>query len=159
MRKPNRNSALRLAGLSLAILALLTPTAHVLELPNKLNLSGPLWLALQQHLYRGWGPYLGGPSEIGAFGVALVRLFVARQHAERRWSVIAALAYAGMIGVFFALNDPVNRAISGWSPATIPPNWEGYRLRWEAGHAVSAVLAVIGLVAAVLAHARDNPQR
>lgn len=34
-------------------------TAHVLELPNKLSLDGPLWLAVQQHLYRGWGPYIG----------------------------------------------------------------------------------------------------
>jgi hypothetical protein len=27
--------------------------AHVLELPNKLALSGPLWLEVQQNLYRG----------------------------------------------------------------------------------------------------------
>jgi hypothetical protein len=44
----------------LAILAALPPLAHVLELPNKLALDGELWLAVQQHLYRGWGPFLGG---------------------------------------------------------------------------------------------------
>jgi hypothetical protein len=44
--------------------------AHVLELPNKLALDGGLWLAVQQHLYRGWGPFLGGPAEIGALVTA-----------------------------------------------------------------------------------------
>jgi len=47
-------------NLLLAALATLAPLAHVLELPNKLRLDGPLWLAVQQQLYRGWGPFLGG---------------------------------------------------------------------------------------------------
>jgi hypothetical protein len=46
-------------NLAFAILAVVAPLAHVLELPNKLALDGPLWLAVQQHLYRGWGPFFG----------------------------------------------------------------------------------------------------
>lgn len=64
--------------------------------------------------------------------------------------IIAALAYASMIGVFFAMNDPVNRAVNGWTLATLPSNWPDYRLRWEAGHALAAVLAILGFVATVL---------
>jgi len=45
--------------------------AHALELPNKLALDGPLWLAVQQRLYRGWGPTLG-PFEVGAVVAAWV---------------------------------------------------------------------------------------
>jgi hypothetical protein len=49
---------LRSANLILASAAVLVPMAHVLELPNKLTLDGPLWVAIQQHLYlamlRAW---------------------------------------------------------------------------------------------------------
>ncbi len=44
---------LRGANLACASAAVLAPMAHLLELPNKLALDGPLWLAVQQHLYRG----------------------------------------------------------------------------------------------------------
>lgn len=86
MRESSCNGALRWVSVALAILVLLPPVAHVLELPNKLSLGGPLWLSIQQHLYRGWGPYLGAPSEIGALGLALVRLFSKRRNPERRWT-------------------------------------------------------------------------
>ena len=59
---------LRWVNLILGIFAALAPLAHVLELPNKLALDGGLWLDVQQHLYRGWGPFLGAPAEIGVIG-------------------------------------------------------------------------------------------
>ncbi|RKK02404.1 hypothetical protein EBE87_26780 [Pseudoroseomonas wenyumeiae] len=43
-------------------LAVQAPTAHVLELPNKFAPSGEVWLAIQQQLSRGWGPFLGAPA-------------------------------------------------------------------------------------------------
>lgn len=46
---------LRLINLVLAYVATVAPVAHVLEMRSKLALSGPLWLAVQQNLYRGWG--------------------------------------------------------------------------------------------------------
>jgi len=145
-----RNAGLRWANLALAILVLVPPIAHLLELPNKLSLSGPLWLAIQQHLYRGWGPYLAGPAEIGILGATLVRLLASRHTPEKGWCLVAAVAYAGMITVFLVFNDPVNRAVNGWTPATLASNWSDYRLRWEIGHALAALLAVIGLAATAL---------
>ena len=59
---------LRLLALVVAVIALLAPAAHVLEMPNKLRIDGPLWLAVQQSLYRGWGPFVGGPAEIWISG-------------------------------------------------------------------------------------------
>jgi hypothetical protein len=140
---------LRWINLILAALAVLGPAAHVLELPNKLMLDGPLWLAVQQHLYRGWGPFYGAPVEIGALATS-VALLVLRRHdaAALRLALVAAIAYAGMIAVFFAFNAPVNAALDGWTAATLPTNWPSYRLRWEAGHALAALLSVVGLVAA-----------
>ena len=71
--------ALCTANLVLAVLATLAPIAHVLEMPNKLALDAPLWLAVQQNLYRGWGPFVGGPIEILALATTL-GLLIARRH-------------------------------------------------------------------------------
>jgi hypothetical protein len=140
--------ALRSANLLLAALATLAPTAHVLELPNKLALDGPLWVAVQQQLYRGWGPFLGGPVEISAFTMTVVLLIARRSdRATRLPRLVAAIAYAGMLVTFFIFNDPVNAAVNGWIPASLPADWRSYRLQWETGHALAALLSVIALVA------------
>jgi hypothetical protein len=145
-------SGLRRANLVLAVLALLGPIAHVLELPNKLALKGALWLAIQQHLYRGWGPFLGAPAEIGAMATSLALVLLRRgQGPGERLRLVAAASYAGMIAVFFIFNAPVNAALRAWSPATLPGDWTSYRLRWETGHALAALLAVLGLVCVVRA--------
>jgi hypothetical protein len=133
--------------------------AHVLELPNKLALDGGLWLAVQQHLYRGWGPFLGGPAEIGALTTAAALLFVRRSNSRtRRLTAIATAAYGAMIVAFFLFNAPVNEAVRGWTSSTLPSDWPAYRLRWETGHALAALLAVIGLVAMVRASFVETSQ-
>jgi hypothetical protein len=136
------------ANLVVAAFATLAPIAHVLEMPNKLTLDGPLWLAIQQNLYRGWGPFVGGPVEILALATTLA-LLVARRHdlAPMRLTLVAAIAYAGMIATFFVLNDPVNAALNTWTPSSIPPYWSSYRLQWEVGHALAAILSCLALMA------------
>ena len=145
-------SHLRWANLILAILAAMPPLAHVLELPNKLALDGELWLAVQQNLYRGWGPFLGAPAEIGALATTLTLLVVRRANGGTQLlRVIAAMAYTAMLAAFFVFNAPVNEALNGWTSATLPSDWATYRLRWEAGHALAALMSVVGLVALVRA--------
>lgn len=152
--RPRRRGTmlLRSGNLILAVLATLAPMAHVLELPNKLALDGPLWLAVQQHLYRGWGPILGGPIEVAAFASTVALLVMRRRHRRTaRLTSVAAIAYAGMIVTFFVFNDPVNAALSTWAPTSLPPDWQRYRMQWEAGHALAALLSVIALVAVLRA--------
>jgi Domain of unknown function (DUF1772) len=145
-------SHLRWANLILAILAAMPPLAHVLELPNKLALDGQLWLAVQQNLYRGWGPFLGGPAEIGALATTLTLLVVRRANGGiQLLRVIAAMAYAAMLVTFFVFNAPVNEALNSWTSTTLPSDWAAYRLRWEAGHALAALMSVVGLVALIRA--------
>lgn len=62
-------------------------------------------------------------------------------------TLIACIGYAGMLAAFFILNAPVNVAVSSWTPASLPSDWSSYRLRWETGHAVAALLSVISLAA------------
>ncbi len=149
-------SGLLRANVALAILATLAPAAHVLELPNKMMLDGLLWLAVQQHLYRGWGPFLGAPTEIGALASALALLLLNRSNREMaRMMVVEILSYCGMLAAFFSLNAPVNAAVSVWTSADVPDDWPSYRLRWEAGHALAATLSVIAAIAAIKNFARE----
>jgi hypothetical protein len=60
-----------------------------------------------------------------------------------------------MIVVFFIFNAPVNAVVASWTAATLPPG-QAFRLRWEAGHALSAVLAGIGLAATIRAGRGDS---
>jgi hypothetical protein len=156
---PSRHSifvsemVLRWANLILAILAALPPIAHVLELPNKLAMGDALWLAVQQQLYRGWGPFLGGPAEVGALATTLALVVLRREHrATYKLTAIATLAYATMLIAFFVFNAPVNEVVNSWTPATLPGNWTSYRIRWEVGHALAAVMSVVGLAALGRAH-------
>jgi hypothetical protein len=144
-------------SLALGVVATLGPFAHLLEFPNKLSLDAALWLAVQQHLYRGWGPLYGGPVEIGALLTSLW-LCIARR---RLWllllpTMIACLCYGGMIVTFFVLNEPVNRAVAGWTPATMPPDWTVFRIRWETGHAIAALLSAVALMLLIVAYVRDR---
>jgi hypothetical protein len=129
-------------------------------MPNKLALDAPLWLAVQQHLYRGWGPAYGGPVEIIAL-VTATALLVVRRHdpAPMRLTLIAALAYAGMIATFFVFNDPVNAALNGWTPASIPPDWTSYRLQWEIGQALAAILSIAAIAALLRAWFIERERR
>jgi uncharacterized membrane protein len=141
-------TALRWLNFAFAVVAVLPTAAHVLEMPNKLALEGSLWLGIQQHLYRGWGPFVGGPAEIGALLTTLLLLALRwRDRGVRNTTLIAALAYVGMLAAFFVFNRPVNEAVSHWTPLTLPANWASYRRQWETGHALAALFAAIGLVA------------
>jgi hypothetical protein len=155
-----RLSALRPVNLAFAVLAALPPIAHVLEMPNKLALDAPLWLAVQQHLYRGWGPFYGGPVEIVAFATTMT-LMVARRRdrAPMRLTVVAALAYVGMIVTFFLFNDPVNAALNSWTPSSIPSDWTGYRLQGEIGHALAAILSIVAIITLVRAWFIERDRR
>jgi hypothetical protein len=60
-------------------------------------------------------------AEIGALVTAAALLFVRRSDSRtRRLTAIATAAYGAMIVAFFAFNAPVNEAVRGWTPTTLP---------------------------------------
>ena len=141
-----------LINLVIAFIATTAPLAHVLEMASKLSLDGPLWLAIQHNLYRGWGDVFG-PVEILALLTSLWLLAWSRNHTPLfRTYLIATACYGLMLACFFVFNAPVNDALNGWTAATLPQDWTVYRIRWEAGHALSAILAVIAFVTLLRAH-------
>ena len=139
---------LRRFALLIGFSACLAPMAHVLELPNKLRLGGSLWLAVQQHLYSGWGPLIGAPTEIGGLIINLVLLAANRRRGRPALLFgLACVAYGAMLLSFFLLNAPVNEAVNQWTPEAMPTDWANYRLRWETGHVLAALFALLALVA------------
>ena len=151
---------IRYINLGFAVLVVLAPIAHVLELPNKLALDAVLWLAVQQHLYRGWGPFLGGPTEIGALLTTIWLVYLRRRSSTvLAATALASAGYAGMLAAFFLLNKPVNVAVVSWTPTSLPLDWAAYRARWEAGHAIAALLSVVSLAALVWAFVKEQQAR
>ena len=151
---------LRAVNLLLAALAVLAPMAHLLELPNKLSLDAPLWLAVQQHLYRGWGPVIGAPTECGALLTSVLLVLARRRRpALLRPTAIACVGYAGMLVAFFTLNAPVNAAVASATLATLPPDWTRWRAHWEAGHAAAAAFSIVSLLALAWAGNAERRQQ
>src|SRR5262245_3371609 len=101
---------LRWTVFALALVPLAALTAHIAELPNKFLMDGPLWLAVQQRLYHGWGP-VTAPFEIGAILLAWV-LVIRGRHVRPmlHLALATAILFALCLPVFFLMNQPVNIA-------------------------------------------------
>ena len=137
-------------SLLFAALALAPAMAHLLELPNKINLPREDYLTVQQ-IYRGWN--LLGFVVAGALLSTLALTITVRQEREAfTFALIAFLCIVGTQVVFWTYTYPANQATNNWT--TLPGNWTELRRQWEYSHATSAVLnlvALIGLILSVLA--------
>lgn len=124
-------------------LSLVPGGAHLLALPNKIGMNAGDYLIAQQ-LYRGWS-YLGIVI-VGALASTSILLYEVRH--SRRLLTPAAAALACLLAtqlIFWTLNFPANQQTHNW--VSLPANWESLRLRWELGHAASAILTFASLVA------------
>lgn len=153
------NQKLRWVLLILATVPLAATIAHVVELPNKFLMDGPLWLAVQQRLYYGWGLVVG-PFEVGAILLAWVLVVLHRRFRRRFYlALTTAVLFSLCLVVFFVMNQPVNTAFAGWTQASLPPDWPAYRLKWEMGHALSFVFWLAGFLTLVRAMIIDRLER
>jgi hypothetical protein len=131
------------ASLLLATLAMMPAAAHVLELPNKIGLSGIEYLTVQR-LYRGWA--LARLVVLAALACMGILLFMVRELPTAfalTW--VAFLCLAGTQLVFWIFTQPVNRVTANWT--FLPGDWSELRRRWEYSHAASAALNLAALVA------------
>ncbi len=151
---------LRFLSLFLVALTLGLTFCHVMEIAGKLRLSGAEWLTVQHNLYVAFGPALGAWIEVGAIVLTWAVAFLVRRHRPAAWLTLGAAACTSAgLGVWFLLVAPMNAALSGWTPETLPGDWTGYRDQWEAGHAVHAVLFACGfgaLAVAILAEMSEG---
>lgn len=125
--------------------------AHVMELPGKLQLSAPVWLAVQQTLYNAFGPFASVAEPLGILLAWLLAILLRRMWPAGWLMLLAALSTTAGLALWFALVAPMNARINGWSPATLPTNWTASRDQWELGHVLHAALFGVAFCAVAAA--------
>jgi hypothetical protein len=133
-------------SLLFAALALAPAMAHLLELPNKINLSREAYLTVQQ-IYRGWA--LLGIVVAGALSSTLALTIIIRK--EFKAFILALIALICIVGtqiIFWSYTYPANQVTNNWT--ILPDNWMELRRQWEYSHATSAILNLIALISLFL---------
>lgn len=125
--------------------------AHVMELPGKLQLPGPVWLTVQQTLYNTFGPFASVVEPLGILLAWLLALLLRREKQAGRLVLAAAICTSVGLAVWFAVVSPMNVRLNGWTPATLPSDWTACRDQWEAGHVAHAALFAVAFCALAVA--------
>jgi hypothetical protein len=134
---------LQFLALVLTALALVPAGAHLLELPNKIDLSERDYFVVQS-IYSGWA--MLGIVLIGAMLANLVHAILLRgQGLAFVCASLAFLCVAVTLVIFFAFTFPANQLTGNWTQ--VPADWQGLRSEWEISHAVNAVITFIGFCA------------
>ena len=127
--------------------------AHLLELPNKIDLPRDEYFIVQK-AYRGWNQI----SWMLAVQVIALASAAVLARAERRVMMLTLLALACVLaaqGVFWAFTYPANVATNNWT--VVPDSWASLRRQWEYSHAAGAAFQLLGfclLISAVLSRSR-----
>lgn len=138
----------------LTALMLMPAGAHLLALPNKIGMSAGDYVVAQQ-AYRGWA-YTGALVFAGIAATGYLAWRIRHSAAMFGPTVIAFLCLAATQLVFWTLVFPGNQQTVNWT--VLPANWEELRLRWEIGHALSAGLNIVAIVALLAALLRSDPR-
>ena len=150
----------RFPNLLLVALTLGLTFCHVMEIPGKLRLSAAAWLTVQHNLYVAFGPALGAWIEVGAILLTwVVALLVYQRRPAFGWTLASALCVSVGLAVWFLLVAPMNAALAGWTPETLPADWPRYRDQWEMGHAIHCILFALGFGGLVIALLAETPGR
>lgn len=140
-------------ALVLAALALTMTSAHVLELPQKMQWDASLYAAVNTTLYRYFAIVGGAYIVVAIVATCALAWLVRKRHPAFEWTVIAAvlfvLAFASWLVIVQPVNASIDRTLEA-SPDGVPAAWAHLRDRWEYGHVVGFVLQLLGLVALVV---------
>lgn len=133
-----------------------TALAHVLEMPHKMAMDGPTWLAVQRTIYEGWGAKLMwldvlAMGSLAALGIRF--LGIARAAAL---VALSSLLVADVV-IFAVWIGPTNAAVDAAGAAPMD-DWIALRRSWEWGHAARAVVLTAGTAFAVLAAPTSTPR-
>lgn len=155
---------LQIVALVLVAITLSFALAHAAELPGKLRLDEETYTAVQPIYYPGFT--LGALSEPAAIIALIVLLaFGPRAGAIFGWTVAAFIFLVLVHGVYWLVVHPVNRFwlkdqdLKGMSAGffavgrrdAADSDWTVLRDRWEYGHVMRAVFALLGFVCLAIA--------
>jgi hypothetical protein len=151
----------RFITLLLATLALTMESAHVLELPQKIQYDAQLYTAVNTTLYR-YFAIIGGVYQVSSIIAAAVLVFLVRQHRPAfGWTLAGALCLLLAFGLWLAVVAPVNSEVAAAlrsAPESVPTVWMRLRTRWEYGHAAGFVVQLVGFCALLLSVLVETPQ-
>jgi hypothetical protein len=151
----------RFLTIIVAALALTMTSAHVLELPQKMQYDAQLYSAVNTTMYRYFAT-VGGIYSMGSIIAAGVLAFLVRKsRSVFRWTLAGALLLVLWFISWLTLVAPVNNQIAAAlqsSPETLPALWMQLRERWEYGHATGFVIQLLGFCALVISVLADTPR-
>jgi hypothetical protein len=141
-------------ALTLTTLALVPAGAHLLALPNKIDLSEADYFTVQG-IYRGWA-LLGIVLCAAILADLALSVRLRRQRAAFWCALVAFLAMCATLTIFFAWIFPANKLTVNWT--VVPEDWRTLRAQWEYSHAVNAALTFLAFCAVALSTllARDD---
>ncbi len=148
------SKALRVVALLLAALSLTMTSAHVLELPEKMQYPPLFYALVNATLYR-WFAIVGGLYTIAAIVAAWAFTVSARPSPRAfRWAFAGAslltLALVSWLVLVMPVNGMVARSVEE-SPWRVPALWLRLRPYWEYGHVAGFVLQLFGFIALAVA--------
>lgn len=139
--------AWRFVTVMLTALTLTMTSAHVLELPQKMQYDPQMYSAVNTTLYR-YFAIVGGAYTVSSILATFVLAFLVRKRSQSfRLVLAAAICLLLAFGSWLILVAPVNREIAHVltiAPETVPSLWMRLRERWEYGHAVGFVITLTG---------------
>ena len=91
--------------------------------------------------------------------VALVAIGLRRRDASFWLAAVALVLLLVALIVTLTVNVPINLAEGGWSVTSPPADWAAQRDRWQLGHAVRTVCAVLALCSLLAAGLRPRAAR
>lgn len=151
----------RFLTLLLTALALTMTSAHLLELPQKMEYDANLYSTVNTTMYR-YFAIVGGVYTVGSIVAAMVlAILVRRRRATRRWTLAGAVALVLGFVTWLTLVEPVNSQIAAalrTAPGTVPALWMGFRDRWEFGHATGFVFQLLGFSALIVSLLVEIPR-
>src|SRR5262245_4988251 len=137
----------RFITIVLAALALTMESAHVLELPQKMQYDAPMYAAVNTTLYR-YFAIVGGAYQVGSIVVAAVLTFLVRKRQPSfGWTLTGAVCLLLAFGIWLTVVAPVNSQVAEAlrsAPASVPTVWMQLRNQWEYGHAAGFVMQLVG---------------
>lgn len=152
--------ASRFVAIMLAALALSLTSAHVLEMPQKLQYDADLYAQVNTTMYR-YFAIVGGIYSMGAIAAtAVLTLLLRGRGATFRWTAAATGMYVLWFASWLAAVVPVNRRIAeamSLDPGAVPMLWQALRARWEYGHAIGFGLEAFGFAALAISVLVDTP--
>lgn len=119
-------------------LAMCPYVAHLMALPNKIDLSPQEYFKIQQ-IYTGWS--YSAIVILLSFVSTCTLSVLLRNYADAfRLALASAFCIGISLVIFFMFTFPANQVTENWTSQ--PYDWQTLRLNWEYSHAANALFYV-----------------